>query len=511
MQFTSFEFMIFFPVVVLLFYVMPKKLRQLWLLVASYYFYMGWDAKYAVLIFASTLITYLCARFMGGMEPEEPGREALSSLPRPCAYRKRRRLVLIAGLVLNLGILVFFKYFYFLHDTATAVLSVFGIKMGASRLDIILPVGISFYTFQALGYMIDVYRGDIGVEKNFIRYALFVSFFPQLVAGPIERSSHLLGQLGKLSREKSWDFDRITRGLLMMLWGFFMKMVIADRAAVLVNQVFDYYYMFNGVALLAAMFLFTIQIYCDFASYSIIAMGASGVLGIELVANFAAPFFSTSISELWRRWHISLSAWFRDYVYIPLGGGRCSRARKYFNNMVTFLISGLWHGASWHFVFWGMLQSVFIVAGDLLKPLKHRVNTRFDVRADSAGCRFVQGVCTFSLFMLSFVFFRADTVGDGIYYIQRLVTHFDIWSLFDGSVYYLGLDQKETGALWTGIAVLFLTDLYYVRKKAFFDSLVKEQCLAVQYVIVAVLLVMVIVFGVYGEGYDAAQFIYFQF
>lgn len=500
MQFTSFEFAVFFPIVVLLFYVMPKRFRQLWLLVASYYFYMGWNAKYAVLIFASTLVTYLCAVILGRLGRSEEPRN-----------KRTRVLTLVAGLAINLGILVFFKYFYFLHDTVAQLASVFGIRFGESRLDILLPVGISFYTFQAVGYMLDVYRGTVAVETNFIRYALFVSFFPQLVAGPIERSGNLLGQLEAISHKRMWDFDKVTRGLVMMLWGFFMKLVIADRAAILANQVFAIYYMFNGVALLLAIFLFAIQIYCDFASYSMIAMGAARVLGIELMANFEAPFFSRSVSELWRRWHISLSSWFRDYVYIPLGGSRCTRLRKYWNTMVTFLISGLWHGASWHFVFWGGLQGVFIIIGDMLRPLKKRLTDRFDVRVNTFGYSFFQGVCTFFLFMLSLVFFRADTVRDGIYYIQRLFTNFDIWSLFNESIYYLGLDKKEMSVLWAGILILLLVDMYYARKKAFIDTLVKEQCLAAQYVIVLALLVMVLVFGIYGEGYDATQFIYFQF
>lgn len=503
MQFTSFDFLAFFPVVVLLFYVMPGRLRRLWLLLASYYFYMGWNAKYALLILTSTVITYLCGLLMSRVGVQKDG------------GRRTCRWILAAGIVSNLAILVFFKYFYFLHDTFAALCSVFGVQIRASRLDILLPVGISFYTFQALGYTIDVYRGTVKAEKNFVQYALFVSFFPQLVAGPIERSGNLLGQLGKISdktlAERPWSFEKATRGLLLMLWGFFMKMVIADRAAVLVNQVFGIYYMFSGVALTLAGILFVIQLYCDFASYSTIAMGAAKVLGIDLMTNFEAPFFSRSVSEFWRRWHVSLSSWFRDYLYIPLGGSRCSRPRKYFNNMVTFFVSGLWHGASWHYVVWGVIQGVYIVAGDLLRPLKTKYTNFFHVRVRTFGYQFFQGLCTFCLITLSFIFFRAETVKDAVYYIQRMFTTFDVWSLFDGSVYYLGLDRKEMGILWLGILLLIIVDTCYVRKKVLFDTVVKSQCLAVQYVIVAVLLVMVIVFGVYGEGYDASQFIYFQF
>ena len=275
MQFTSFEFAVFFPIVVLCFYMIPKKARPLWLLLASYYFYMGWNPKYAILILTSTVITYVCARLMGPTKQEKTG---------------KRKLILIGGILVNLAILIFFKYFYFLHDVISDIFSLFGNRLAESRLDIILPVGISFYTFQALGYMIDVYRGDIEPERNFINYALFVSFFPQLVAGPIERSGNLLGQLKAITSKPSWNFDQVTRGLLMMLWGYFMKMVIADRAAILVDEVFGAYYMLEGVALLFGCVLFLVQLYCDFASYSAIALGAAKILGIELMQNFAAPF-----------------------------------------------------------------------------------------------------------------------------------------------------------------------------------------------------------------------------
>lgn len=235
------------------------------------------------------------------------------------------------------------------------------------------------------------------------------------------------------------------------------------------------------------------------------------MLGIELMTNFEAPFFSRSIGEFWRRWHVSLSSWFRDYLYIPLGGSRCARPRKYLNNMITFMVSGLWHGASWHYVVWGAIQGAYIVIGEIVRPVKAKCTGLFHVRTKSFGYQFCQGVCTFVLFVLSLVFFRADTVADAVYYLQRLFTTFDVWSLFDGSVYYLGLDRKEMAVLVAGILMLLIVDACYAKKKMLFDALVKEQCLAIQYVIVAVLLVMVIVFGVYGEGYDASQFIYFQF
>lgn len=485
MQFTSFAFAVFFPIVVLCFYMIPKKARPLWLLLASYYFYMGWNPKYAILILTSTVITYVCARLMGPMEQEKTG---------------KRKLILIGGILVNLAILIFFKYFYFLHDVISDIFSLFGNRLAESRLDIILPVGISFYTFQALGYMIDVYRGDIEPERNFINYALFVSFFPQLVAGPIERSGNLLGQLKAITSKPSWNFDQVTRGLLMMLWGYFMKMVIADRAAILVDEVFGAYYMLEGVALLFGCVLFLVQLYCDFASYSAIALGAAKILGIELMQNFAAPFFSKSIGEFWRRWHISLSSWLRDYVYIPLGGSRCSKPKYYLNTMITFLISGLWHGASWHFVFWGALQGGMIVIGDIVKPVKKRIKGNA-----------IPMFMTFALSVLSFVFFRAESVREGIYYLERMVTRFDIWSLTSGNIYHMGLDEKEMGVLLFAIFILILVDWMYEKKKIYFDTFVKERSLIVQYLIAIALLAVILIFGIYGQGYDATQFIYFQF
>ena len=498
MQFTTFSFAVFFPIVVLCFYIMPKRARQLWLLVASYYFYMGWSAQYALLIFASTVTTFGCGLLLERCKEDSQG---------------KKKLVLVSSLLINLGILVFFKYFYFLHDTVDTILSYFGMGIGESRLQIILPVGISFYTFQAIGYTIDVYRGDVKAERNFIRYALFVSFFPQLVAGPIERSGHLLSQIQEITdkNKRQWDFEKVTSGLLLMLWGYFLKMVIADRAAIFVDSVFDYYYMAQGASLLVAAILFSVQLYCDFASYSTIAIGAARVLGIELIPNFAAPFLSRSIGEFWRRWHISLSQWLRDYVYIPLGGSRCSKIRKYRNTLITFFVSGLWHGASWHYVLWGTLQGVFIVIGDILRPVKQSVAKKCNMRTETFGIKAVQTICTFALFTFSLVLFRAETVRDGLYYLQRMVTHFDIWSFFDEALLNLGLDRKEIHVLLFGIVLMVIVDFYYQFKKAYFDQMVKSQCLAVQYIVTIALFLMILVFGIYGEAYDATQFIYFQF
>lgn len=498
MLFTTLQFAVFFPIVVLFYYLIPKQGKQIWLLLASYYFYMGWNPKYAILIAISTVVTYGCGLFLDKItgQPEE---------------KKKKILIMIFSLLLNLGLLIFFKYFYFLRDTVDAVLRIFGGGLQESKLDIILPVGISFYTFQSIGYTIDVYRGEIKAEKNFIRYALFVSFFPQLVAGPIERSKNLLTQIQEMPSKKLWNYENVTKGLLTMLWGYFLKMVIADRAAVLVNQVFDVYYMCGGVALLLAVILFGLQIYCDFASYSTIAIGAAQILGIHLMENFKQPFFAKSISEFWRRWHISLSTWLRDYIYIPLGGNRCSKLHRYINIMITFLVSGLWHGASWHFVVWGGLQGIYIVVGDILRPLKKAVLERGHIRVQTTGYKALQVLTTNMLFFVSIVFFRANSIKDALYYLDRMLHHFDVWSFFDQSIYELGLEQKEFHVLLVSILVLLLVDAFCYIRESTFAELLKQQCLLVQYVVIAFFWITILVFGIYGQGYDAAQFIYFQF
>lgn len=340
MLFNSVDFLIFFPIVVLIYFMVPKKVRYIWLLGTSYYFYMSWNPKYALLIFLSTLLTWLTGIGIGYFR--EKGSSVMA-----------QKLCVAVCCVANLGILAFFKYFDFLLENLNILLNGLGIQSINKPFEVLLPVGISFYTFQALSYIIDVYRRDVKIEKNLARYALFVSFFPQLVAGPIERSTNLLTQIIELPKKKLLDYQRITDGLIYMLYGFWLKMVIADRASVLVDYVFDKWYLYGTVELCVGAIMFAIQIYCDFASYSAIAIGASQVMGITLMENFEAPYFAVSIKDFWRRWHISLSSWFRDYVYIPLGGNRCSKIRKYFNLIVTFLASGLWHGANWTYVIWG--------------------------------------------------------------------------------------------------------------------------------------------------------------
>ncbi|MGL5904721.1 MAG: MBOAT family O-acyltransferase, partial [Cetobacterium sp.] len=336
MNFNSINFLAFYTVIVFLYFCISSKYRWILLLIGSYYFYACWNIQYTLLMLFSTVVTYV-----SGIVIEN---------------EKYKKKAVFMSFFINLIILFFFKYFNFFNNNLKSIFSIFGREYSISNLNILLPVGISFYTFQALSYTMDVYRGDIKPEKNFGKYALFVSYFPQLVAGPIERSTNLLPQLQKETRFK---YENLKSGLLLILIGFFKKVVVADRAALLVNNVYSNLDNVPSISVIIASIFFSIQIYCDFSAYSDIARGTSRVLGIELMKNFDTPYYSKSIGEFWRRWHISLGTWFREYLYIPLGGSRVSTIKRYRNIMIVFSISGLWHGASWNFIIWGALHGFY--------------------------------------------------------------------------------------------------------------------------------------------------------
>lgn len=431
MLFNSIDFFVFFPVVVLVYQVIPKKIRYLWLLLASYYFYMNWNAKYALLIGFSTIITYLC-----GISIEQIKNHNSLLRLKGCLLK----IMIAFGVTINLGVLFFFKYFDFFLENVNRVLSIFHIQLLSKPFDVMLPVGISFYTFQALGYIIDVYRGEIKAERNLFRYALFVSFFPQLVAGPIERSKNLLEQIRKIPSQKNVSFENVVNGFTIILYGLFLKMVLADRISILVNTVFGQVFMYGTIELVIGAIGFAIQIYCDFGSYSLIAIGTAQVMGFELMENFNTPYFAHSIKDFWRRWHISLSSWLRDYLYIPLGGNRHGKIRKYINIMVTFLMSGLWHGASWNYVIWGGLHGIYQVIGEMTNPLRGKIQNILKINTTCDSYRLWQVGSTFFLTTFAWIFFRADSLKDALYYISRMVTKWNPWVMFDGGIYELGLN-----------------------------------------------------------------------
>ena len=406
MLFNSIDFLIFLPIVLVIYYIIPMKYKHIWLLISSYYFYMCWNAKYVLLIFVSTVITYLSGILIDKVEKTWPDVNDIG---------KYKKLILALSFVSNLGILFYFKYINFTLDIVTRLLSKVNISMNVPVFDIILPVGISFYTFQALSYSVDVYRGEVAPEHDFFRYALFVSFFPQLVAGPIERSKNLLTQLRE---PRKFDFGYAFDGILLMLWGFFLKIVLADRIAIFVDTVYGDCEHYQGIYLIVATVLFAVQIYCDFSGYSSIAMGTAKLLGIELMDNFNAPYLSTSVADFWRRWHISLTSWFKDYLYIPLGGSKKGILRKYLNKMIVFMLSGLWHGAQLTFVVWGAINGLYQVIGEILIPIREKVSDALGVNRDSEGFCVLRAIVTFTMIDFSWIFFRADSLGRAIYIIK---------------------------------------------------------------------------------------------
>jgi len=474
MLFNSLEFLIFFPTVVIIYFLLNVKLRSLFLLTASYYFYMNWMPVYAFLIFASTLTTYYTAILISTK-----------------STKNKRRIYLVLNLMFNLGILFTFKYFNFINDSIFSIFEMFGLRWKVPNLELLLPVGISFYTFQAIGYTIDVYKGKVNAENNFITYALFVSFFPQLVAGPIERAKNLLPQFHK---KYKFNFQRFLEGSRQMLWGYFMKVCVADRLAIYVNAVYNNTDKHNGTTFWIATILFAFQIYCDFAGYSNIAIGASRIMGYNLMDNFKRPYFATSIREFWSRWHISLSTWFRDYVYIPLGGNRVSSRKHYLNLFITFLLSGIWHGASWTFVIWGSFHGLLIICEVALKKWMNNFQKKIMIKMRYFTSS-LSLLLTFFLVNISWVFFRADTGVDSINILTQMFSALETpfinkTELLYGSICLLILLVKEVKDELKLNIKLLSSDNLWIRGASY---------------IIAIYII--ILFGVV----DSNQFIYFQF
>lgn len=497
MLFNSQEFLIFFPLVVLIYYWIPDRAKYLWLLVCSYYFYMCWNAKYALLLLLSTSVT-----FASGLLLEL----AKTKLPEDKRKTKHKKAVVAMSLILNLAVLFFFKYSHFAARIVSAFFAHLHIGVQVSGFDVLLPVGISFYSLRALSYTMDVYRDEIRAEKNFFRFALFISFFPQLVAGPIERSGNLLRQL---AQPQKFSFERARDGLLLMLWGFFLKIVLADRIAIFVDTVYADYTTYTGFYILVATILFAVQIYCDFSGYSVIAVGAAEILGVRLMENFNAPYLSKSVTEFWRNWHISLTSWFKDYLYIPLGGGRRGKPRKYINKMIVFLVSGLWHGAGVSFAVWGGLNGFYQILGELLAPVRNRFVEVFHLNRNSLGHKLFQITLTFVLIDFSWIFFRSGGFKVSLRIIKNMFL-FNPWILLDGSLYKCGLDSKNFCLMLICIVVLILAD-FCKRRGIKIREVVAQQDWWFRSIFFVFSICFILTFGIWGPSYNVTNFIYFQF
>jgi D-alanyl-lipoteichoic acid acyltransferase DltB (MBOAT superfamily) len=463
------------------------------LLAASYYFYMCWKVEYIVLILASTVADYYAGLQMGKMET-----------------KAKRKPYLIFSLIVNLGLLFSFKYLNFFNDSVRVMFDQFNIFYDVPHFNVLLPVGISFYTFQTLSYSIDVYRGKKEPERHLGIFALYVAFFPQLVAGPIERSTRLLPQLVK---KYNLDYDRIISGLQLMMWGFFKKLVIADRVAQLVNKVYNDPMDFTGVAFILATYCFAFQIYCDFSGYSDIAIGAAKVFGIDLMRNFKRPYFSRSIRNFWQRWHISLSTWFRDYLYKTLGGNRVTTWRWYYNILIVFLISGLWHGANWTILIWGGLHGMYYLISTWTINLRSSVNTWMRLDRLPTLQKSIQIFLTFNLVSFAWIFFRANTVADAFYIISNLFTNVgyvltNITALGTGQGIIstsLGLDKYDIYISILTISFLLLVELFQ-RAQSFRDW-VNSRPIVMRWSFYYLIMFSILLFGIFQQN----QFIYFQF
>ena len=498
MLFNSLEFLVFLPIVLVVYFIIPVKIRYLWLLAASYYFYMCWNAKYILLILTSTIITYL-----SGLVLEAIKKSSLSD----GASRFFKNLTVAASFISNLGILFYFKYSNFAMESLALLFARLHIELNVPVFDIVLPVGISFYTFQALSYTMDVYRDEIYAEKNFFRYALFVSFFPQLVAGPIERSKNLLKQLAV---PKAFSFDNFREGVLLMIWGYFLKIVLADRISIFVDTVYGNYAKFEGYYIVLATVLFAFQIYCDFYGYSTIAMGSAKILGIQLMENFNAPYLSPTVATFWRNWHISLTSWFKDYLYIPLGGSRKGKFRKYLNKLIVFLVSGLWHGASFTFVISGALNGIYQIIGEILMPARKKLRGLLGMNDQSVGFRIFQTLLTFVMVDFSWIFFRAQTIREALAVVYHMITVKNYWILFDNSRYQCGLNQRNFWLMINCIVILLFAD-YLKSRGIAVRKVIMEQDIWVRWVIYIFAIFAVMLFGKWGPAFDQANFIYFQF
>ena len=475
--FNSFEYLIFLPIVALLYFLLAPKYRWILLLGASYYFYMSWEAEYALLILFCTAINYLAAILIDKQES-----------------KGKKKLILTIDLILSFGVLFFYKYLGFLTENINSALDLFNSSINLPNFEILLPVGISFFTFQTLSYTIDVYKGTTQVERHFGIFALFVSFFPQLVAGPIERSQNLLTQLHV---DKRFDMPRAISGLRMILWGLFKKIVIADNLAVVVNSVYNNLGEHSGISLIIATVAFALQIYGDFSGYSDIAVGSANIMGFNLMKNFDRPYFSKSTGEFWRRWHISLSSWFRDYVYIPLGGSRCGKVRCFFNNMVTFTLSGLWHGANWTFIIWGAINGLYVSTSRLTRDFRAKISAKIFKK------EFLHNIfrvfITFTLICFSWIFFRANSLGDAIYVITHIFP-LNFGGIFTSFTGYQMISCTFLALLFTGISYFSRNDnkvsRFFYRHRSF------------RYVCYLTLFVLIMMFGV---TVNETAFIYFQF
>lgn len=490
MLFNSVDFLVFFPVVACGIFILPVKIRNLFLLCRSLYFYMSWEPKYILLIGFSIIVTYFGGIFIDRFSQQ--------------GNLKLKKATLTAAVLSNLAVLFVFKYYDFFARNVNSALGGLGVKL--PFLKVLLPVGISFFTFQVMGYVIDVYEGKLPPEKNLVNYALFISFFPQLVAGPIERATNLLPQFYKSHK---FSYNRVTDGLVLMAWGFFKKLVVADSIAVIVNTVYNDVTSYTGLQMLVATVLFAFQIYGDFSGYSDIARGAAKVLGYNLMANFNRPYISKSFTEFWARWHISLSGWFQDYIFQPIvWHSKNPAVAAYYAIFTVFVVSGFWHGADWTYVVWGLLHAFFRMSEIYTKKAKKKFYKKLCVNTKGKGYGAFKIITTFSLVCFTYIFFRANTMRDALYVVSHMFS--DISLVFSGGYFYTALEN--IGFFSSNGVALVLCILFMLAVEKWADGTTVpdriNRCAApVRWGFYYTVITLIIFFGWFGQS----QFIYFQF
>jgi len=498
MQFGSLEYLLFLTLATTVYFALPGvRSRTVWLLGVSYLFYASLSATWTVVLLGVTAVGYVFGRLLQTSEHAEPGERMPS----------KTRTLLSAGIGIVLAVLVVFKYSGFASELLRGGLLRFGVGESIPLLRLALPIGISFWTFQTISYLVDVAKGKQPAEKNALRYALFIAFFPQVAAGPIARSGQLLPQLAE---KHSFDYDKMRSGLLLMLWGFIKKLVIADPLARIVNTVYSDPHKFGAdpLVLVAATLAFSVQIYCDFSGYTDIVRGSARLFGVDLLQNFDRPYESRSIREFWRRWHMTLMSWFKDYIYIPLGGSRVSPWRRRINILTVFLVSGLWHGAGFTFIVWGLLNGAYQIVGEWLTPLRERIAGALRLGPDSKVRAVFATIITFGLITIAWVFFRAESLADALYILRTMVGA--SWTPHTNyALGHIGLTTKQLAVVAVATAFVFIAE--WVSGRMDMSGILYRQNVAVRWFVYQAGILLVVIFGYYGAQYDAASFAYFKF
>lgn len=512
MTFNSFWFILFFLVVVILYYAIPQKFKNLVLLAASSFFYLTSSIESGCIIVGVIAIAYVFGRVL----EKRPGKHLLA-----------------IGIIAILGTLFTCKYLNFTVESLDFVLSKIGIDIQFSGLELIMPIGISFFTLQAVGYLIDVYRKKIEAEKNVIDFAVFLGFFGYILSGPIERAQNILPQLKK---KRKFHYTSFCHGIQLMLWGYFVKLVVAERFAIVANTVFDNHTYYAGIEMLLGTIAYSLQLYCDFSGYSYIARGVGQALGLEIINNFEQPYFSLSISEFWRRWHISLSSWLRDYVYIPLGGNRKGIVRKYVNVIIVFFVSGVWHGAAWNYIFWGVLHGIYQVIEGIFGSLKEKFGNKNkqETKEVPFSQKLLSVMWNFTLVNFAWIFFRASNMQTALQmikrivlgflpaatfgakylpeydYVRKFVSGYNLRTIEDYAWLHIGLDISDTVVLLIGFVIIFAVDVLHYQKVNCRNWIDKQQ-LWFRWLLYIGATIVVLVLGIYGSTYNASSFIYSNF